>query len=220
MITDSETTGLDPAKEKLIEVGALLYDMEADAIVETYQSFLPSKDNACEHINHIPPAALQKVPEFQLEVATDNLIGMSERADFVIAHNAKFDRGFYEQNGIILEADWVCSKSDLTYPGNHKSMRLGHLCYDFDIPVFNAHTAIGDCVILLELVKKVPNLKDQLMASKEPKQLYAAQVTFDTKEKAKAQGFTWDKKLKMWTKNLSDTEVKALQSQGLELKAI
>jgi DNA polymerase III epsilon subunit-like protein len=40
LILDVETTGLDPAKDRLIEVGAVLWNVEHRAIVEVYSGLM------------------------------------------------------------------------------------------------------------------------------------------------------------------------------------
>lgn len=214
LVTDTETTGLDENECKLIEIAACTYDTETQMILESYQSLLYAEENAAQEVNNIPPEALKKMPQGHLEDAKDTLLALAENADYVMAHNAEFDRKFYEANGVTFEVPWVCSKKDLNYPGDHKSMRLGHLCYDFDIPVLKAHSALHDCYILIELLKKLPDLEEQLNVSQEPKTTYMAKVSFQEKDKAKKAGFSWDKSKKMWLKDLRDSEVKKLQEEG------
>ena len=214
-VTDTETTGLSSKEDNLIEVAGCIFDIETQTILESYQTLLYSTENACESINHISPKALQSVEKDQIAVAQPIIQDMADMCDFVVAHNAPFDKAFYEANDFVFKTPWVCSKSDITYPGKHTSSRLGHLCYDFDIPVLKAHSALHDVYILIELLKKVPNLTEQLNHAHEPKKPYKALVGFENKDLAKDKGFSWDKSLKMWIKELRENEVEKIKEEGL-----
>ena len=58
LLLDTETTGLDPTTDRVIEVAVILFDLELGCPIESYASLIQASGNAAESANGIPPAAL------------------------------------------------------------------------------------------------------------------------------------------------------------------
>jgi exodeoxyribonuclease X len=101
-VVDSETTGLDKETDKVVEVAGVLLDNQD--IVKTYQSLvnpgrsIPPEASA---IHHITDEMVVDAPT--LDAAMQNIL--EEEVDFVIAHNAKFDRQFLD----LGDYRWLCT---------------------------------------------------------------------------------------------------------------
>ena len=54
LIIDTETTGLDPEKDRCLEVGAILFDVSARSVLAQQSFLLPVESNAAEPINPDP----------------------------------------------------------------------------------------------------------------------------------------------------------------------
>ena len=63
VITDTETTGLDPATSQVIEVACVVYSVKHYAVVESYSSLIYAESNEAERINRISPSLLRVAPE-------------------------------------------------------------------------------------------------------------------------------------------------------------
>ena len=62
LILDTETTGLDPQRDRCLEVGAILFSVSARSVLAQQSFLLPVDSNAAEPINRIP-AAVTRLPQ-------------------------------------------------------------------------------------------------------------------------------------------------------------
>ncbi len=212
LIIDTETTGLDPAVDKAIEVAAILYSIEYATVIAAYSSLMRNDGNAAESINRIPAAALADVPAW--DHAWSPIGGMLATAGAIIAHNAEFDRGFVPRD--LLEAlPWVCSKNDLEWPKQEKpGMSLVSLALAHDLGVATAHRAMADCDLLARLFTRSRELGADLGAmlarGLRPKASFVALVPFERKDEAKAAGFQWDAAKRQWLRTMAIEDAAAL----------
>ena len=98
---DLETTGLDSARDTIIEVGAVKF--QGDEVLDTLQTFVNPGRAIPEHIQrltHISPSQVRRAPFFN---------SVADRvADFVadhpvIGHNVSFDLNFLASHGVSLD---------------------------------------------------------------------------------------------------------------------
>jgi len=101
-VVDSETTGIDPTVDKVVEVAGVLLDN--GKIVKTYESLvnpgihIPPELSA---IHHITDEMVQDAPI--LDAALQPFL--EEEVDYIVAHNAKFDRQFLDFGSY----EWLCT---------------------------------------------------------------------------------------------------------------
>lgn len=166
LIIDTETTGLEPTKgSKLIEIGAVLYNIKHKIVLQSFASLFPCEENPVEDINKIPAVATRE--RMAVNSVNPHLIEMASCAQVCVAHNAEFDKKFLAQLGcgqILLEKKWVCTKKDFKWPVMLTRNRLQDICEALKVPYVNAHRALTDCFFLVECFNKVPFL-DGLMQS-------------------------------------------------------
>jgi DNA polymerase-3 subunit epsilon len=121
LIVDTETTGLDKAKDEVIELGMIAFIYHVDGQVrDVIGTFGALREPGVP----ITPESM-KVHKITPEMVAGQVMDLDavERfiapADLVIAHNASFDRPFCERlaRGFADKA-WACSNSDfLVSPG-------------------------------------------------------------------------------------------------------
>jgi len=121
-IVDTETTGLDPAADRIVEVAALRVDTRSASMLGDHYTTLvnpripiPATASA---IHHLTDEDVADAP--QLEDAMDDFdefVGDS----LLVAHNAAFDSAFL---GYLSDRPWLCTK------------RLAQHLYP-DAPAFN-----------------------------------------------------------------------------------
>lgn len=217
LIIDTETTGLKPADCQVIELAFILYNVETASELACASTLIHAPANPVEHINHISPASLEAVKSSVVPNLVINMFQLAEiEADFIIAHNAPFDKGFLDAHVCKTTKPWVDSKCDIKFPKQGTGNRLGYIAFDHGIPVVDAHRALNDCRILMALLKLVPDLADQLADTVGAK-VYQAITTFDQKDLCKAAGFNWDAYGKVWKRRMSPSKVKDLPFQVKEL---
>lgn len=221
LLIDTETSGLDPVVDSVLEVGAILYDLQYATPIEFYAELLMSQDNAAEAINRIPVGALQCASPASL--VWQRVMGMAEVADAVLAHNAAFDRGFVPME-LRDAAPWICTKEDVRWPKQTKdSPSLVALALEHDLGVAVAHRALADCDLIARLLTRAHELGADLPAmlarGLRPKATFQALVSFDDREKAKAAGFRWEPSTKRWLRTMAVEDAAALPFTAKQVAA-
>ena len=164
LILDTETTGLDPSKgAKVIEVAALLFNVEHKQIIQSISTLLTCDDNPVQEINKIDPLWTQCN---KVELAALKFVGqMSNESSFIVAHNAEFDKKFMETLDIwhpFKDKQWVCTQKNFGWPVQLFRMRLQDICEAMGVQYINAHRALADCTFLAECFKKVDDLGERM----------------------------------------------------------
>lgn len=161
-IIDIETTGTSPATDKVIEIASV--DLTASHDLANIQDTLvnpgipiPPEASA---VHHLIDADVANAPPF--EQAIERFKG----ADFYVAHNASFERGFLEAS---LGANWICTyKIALRVwpdaPGhNNQTLRYwrGHVQpFNRDRRTIEAHRALSDCFVTAAILSDILQLPD------------------------------------------------------------
>jgi DNA polymerase-3 subunit epsilon len=201
---DTETTGLDFAQEKIIEVGivAFEYDPETAAIIRIigrYSGFEDPGFPLAEEIRQITGITDEMVAG---QVFDDGQVtAMAENASLVIAHNAAFDRKFVEARfPVFANLPWACTVSQINWQAERISSRtLEYLLYKCGGYCINAHRALDDTEGLLGLllgrlpVSDTPIFKALLEESAEvTSRICAVAAPFDKKDALKQRGYRWN----------------------------
>ncbi len=158
---DLETTGFDPAKDKIIEFGAVKFNY--DGQISTYKTLINPGIRLPEiitHITGITDSDLKNAPKFkdQLEeikafIGTDPIIG----------HNISFDTTFLKLNGIELtnaEFD-TCTLSSILLP-SLPSYSLEILSRQLNLTHEEKHRALDDSIAAMELFLKLKEKFEEL----------------------------------------------------------
>ena len=218
-ILDLETTGLDPAKDEVIEVGAILYSVKHQTVLQQYSTVIPVKENPQESINRISVEASQSLLEYDGELGRSNIFvpvfGMVQKSEYLIAHNANFDKHW--QLVSHFDKHWLCTLNDFIWPRNSKPTNLITTALNHGIGVTKAHRALSDCQLIAELFDRTEDLQGlfelAIARSNEPRYVVFAQVSFEKKDLAKSAGFYWNPDGKLWTKELRESDLNIESSQ-------
>jgi len=204
LIVDTETTGLDHATDRVIEVGAILYSIESRATLASFATLIGGEGNPAENINRIPAAALQELGG--ITEIKDVFKSFRSNADVIVCHNVEFDRPWFRNEW--LELPWVCTAFDFDWPAaTREAGSLIHLALEHGIGVSSAHRALNDCALIAALFDRMPLYGRDLQAMFEralrPKGIFQAVVSFEEKDRAKERGFKWDGATKRWTRRMA-----------------
>ena len=216
LILDTETTGLDPADGAVVvELAAILFDVELRDVVAQCSVLLPSGSNDAQHVNRIKPELTRSAPGL-MPPMLKAFYAMAHEADYAVAHNADFDRKWFGDGGSLpaLELRWICTMDDVKWPRNTKRGRpsVVSLALDYGVPVWAAHRALTDCVYLAEVMKREPDLKQLLIEALEPRKVYVAMLPYEKRQQCKDAGFVWDQIVaKAWASKLSPSEAEQLE---------
>ncbi|MBI4232173.1 hypothetical protein HY605_02980 [Candidatus Peregrinibacteria bacterium] len=151
---DLETTGFDPENDKIIEFGAIKFDLNGHTA--TLQILINpgiSIPQIVTHITHIKDEDVESAPIFEEK--------SQEISDFIgdlpiIGHNIQFDTGFLKANGLNLknlEFD-THDMAGILLP-NMPSYSLEILSQHFDLQHAEKHRALDDAIAAMELFLKL-----------------------------------------------------------------
>jgi len=189
--TDVETTGLSNDD---VAISIAWADVDEDWNIIRMRSFIikSSVENKAFNINHISQKMINEGKTLD-EVKEE---WHKESFNNLIAHNIKFDLRFIP-NFYIGEKQF-CTFENVEWGKGSK--KLTHLCCDNGIPVINAHSTIGDVLMLVELckVKKIEFKKSHTICVTKSK--------FEENQIYKEHGFHWDPVQKMWFKSVTKIE--------------
>ena len=229
VVLDTETTGLDHAKDKIIELALLRVDVDraTGLPVGPVQVFDELEDPGMP----IPKAAMAITGITDADVAGKRLdeariAALMDGVDVVIAHNAGFDRPFCEARlSLFRNYAWACSFADLDWKAQGRSSsKLEALAQGLGL-FYDAHRAEMDCHALLAvLAAPLPTSPDatamaSLLASAQTPffRLQATGAPFDAKDLLKARAYRWNAELRVWHTRLGDEA--ALEAECVWLKS-
>jgi len=215
---DFETTGLIETEDVVTEIGAVLWDWEAEMPVLIMSELLklPEGKKISPEVVELTGITEKLTAEFGSDptAAFERLNKMGEKADHVMAHNAEFDKKFYdasvEKLGIkaVLSGNiWLDSLADVEYPKNISTRKLTHLASEHGFLNPFAHRAVFDVLTMFNVVKNY-DIKDIVTCACEEKYELKASVSFDDKQKAKDKGFHWVPVDRIWVKTVGESKIK------------
>lgn len=195
LIVDTETTGLDPATDRIIELGFALYHTGLGLI--SCGSVLVQSEGAAEGVHGIDPAALEHgIPRGAVGAALRRAAAGHDVT--LVAYNADFDRGFLPPDS----GPWLCACNDAEWPVVTTSKSLVQVALALGVGVSRAHRAIDDVLTLCAMLDRVrerdPGLVEWLRIAREPRVEVIGRQAFERNEDAKAAGFRWEPKRRVW----------------------
>ncbi len=227
VVLDTETTGLDPSKDKIIELALLRVDVDTATglpvgPVQVYDGLEDPGMPIPQEVVGITGITDADVRGQRLDEA--RVAQMLEGVDLVVAHNAGFDRSFVEGRlAQFQHLDWACSFADIDWKAQGRgSAKLENLAQSLGL-FYDAHRAEMDCHALLAvLVEPLPveqhtGLAHLLQTLAKPVfRLQATQAPFDAKDLLKARGYRWNAEQKVWHTRLGDAEALAAECAWLK----
>jgi DNA polymerase-3 subunit epsilon len=215
LVLDTETTGLDAAKERIIELAMLRVRLNRNTglpvgVVEVYDELEDPGKPIPKEVVALTGIQDSDVAGKKLDEA--RIAQMLEGVDLVIAHNAGFDRPFVEARlPQFARLRWSCSFADIDWKAQGRSSaKLESLAQAMGW-FYDAHRAEMDCHALLAvLAATLPQggttgLSRLAQAAELPSfRVQATNAPFDAKDKLKARGYRWNADQRVWHTRVDD----------------
>lgn len=201
VVLDVETTGLDHAKDEVIELGMVRFSYsEADevtGVTGAFQAFREPSVPVSAEITSLTGITNEMVAGQRIdEAAVDEFV---RDANVVIAHNAAFDRKFAERCWpVFADRHWTCSFVEIDWRRHgFAGANLAYLLAGCGL-FHDAHRAIDDCHAVLEILAKTlagastTALAALLARARKPTfRVWAENSPFDLKNVLKTRGYRW-----------------------------
>jgi len=158
-VVDTETTGLYPSRDRLVEIAIMLLEVDGATgrlvrELETYEELndpgmpIPAQATA---IHGITDAMVRG-----RRIDAARVARMLAGADLVVAHNSGFDKGFVRQLVPSVDAMvWGCSCRGIPWRKLYATVentRLQHLAARLEVLTGTAHRALGDVETTVNLI--------------------------------------------------------------------
>ncbi len=155
---DVETTGLDPAKDRLLEIGAV--KVEDGEIRESYETLINTGVPIPYRIQELTGITdeMQKAGK-TLEAAMEEIVRFCEGYP-ILGHNVQFDYGFLKQNAVMcglgFEKDGIDTlKIARKVLPDMRSRSLPAMCAYYRVDPGNSHRALDDARSAHEIFRKM-----------------------------------------------------------------
>ncbi|MDD2271775.1 MAG: 3'-5' exonuclease [Desulfuromonadaceae bacterium] len=199
---DTETTGLNYAEDKIIELGIVAFEYdpvtaEIIRITDRYNGFEDPGRPLQQEIIEITGITDDMVRGQSFD--DDQVNRIASQASVVIAHNAAFDRKFVENRyQAFATLPWACTVNQIDWQAERISTRvLEYLLFKFGLFI-NAHRALDDAEGVLGIllgrlpVSDTPVFKALLDTYAEVSaRISAVGAPFDKKDLLKQRGYRW-----------------------------
>ena len=212
---DLETTGLIEKEDKIIEIALKLAAVNAESgeligVLYEYQSFNDPKEPIDEEVTRINGITNEMVQDQSIDwEVVHNILNT---ADIIVAHNARFDRGFMDRYiPISKEKIWACSVNDIDWINRGFTSSKQELLCNWHGFYYDSHRAMSDVDALIYLVTH--QFQDDVsryileLVQNAYKSFYYLKIPFRydeaKKDKAKANKYRWDGTV--WSKILNDS---------------
>lgn len=230
VILDTETTGVDVTKDKVIQLSMLRFRYDEQGILgldEIFDRYLDPGEPLSPEITAITGITDEMVQGKAIDDA--EVAAFLEGSDLAAAHNAAFDRKMVErcfpQAGFDRLA-WHCSFAQIDWSArgaNGRSLELLALNQGF---VFGAHNAVNDiratAFVLNGRAGDGPTAFSEMLenGARDMLMVIAKESPYESKDHLKADGFSWSAdgvetfgRPKVWYKLVPD-DVETLGTLG------
>jgi DNA polymerase III subunit epsilon len=213
---DFETTGLDFTADRIIEIGAVLWNTETGVPHRLMSVLVQHADQPplTDEIVALTGITQEMIEEEGVPILTvwRGLLQLMKRVDAVVAHNGTgFDKPMFDAQNerlgssvaalLLPDVLWVDTCMDVPYPEKITTRKLVHLAAEHGFLNPFAHRAVFDVLTMMTVLQRY-DIAAVMESARQPTVRIRAMVTYDDREKAKARGYRWDGASKTWTKSV------------------
>ncbi|MFW7380942.1 MAG: 3'-5' exonuclease [Oligoflexus sp.] len=210
LIVDLETTGIDPQKDEIIEIGLIEFGVE-----EGRKPSITNMYSALAQASKPLSVEVQKITGLDDRILSGQSIDWQlvsqyfDRASLYIAHNANFDRAFLEKvfSPDSWSGQWACSMRHVDWEAHgFRTRSLNYLAADHGFVNSFAHRALFDCATTFRLIEPYFDELVKRCMMKEMR-LLAVQAPFEAKDMLKSRFYRWDPEKRVWYKDVFEDKL-------------
>jgi DNA polymerase-3 subunit epsilon len=198
---DIETTGLDPDRDEIIELGMVPFEFSRDGRIFAVGREL----SGLREPSHPIPSEVTLLTGIDDAMVAGKCISADDVASalggvsIVVAHNAAFDRPFVEKQWPIFEGiGWACSWRQVPWQSEGiRQARLDAIASSFGF-FYDGHRAIEDCYAGIGILgRPLPRsgryALDRLLEAARTTEvrIWAVDTPFSARQTLKQRGYIW-----------------------------
>ncbi len=200
---DTETTGISHQDDEVIQICMLPFiyatnpETNSSIIIGVYSPYVVFKEPSeplTQEIIDLTGITMDMLKGQNLDI--EQMESMLNKTDFVIAHNAAFDRPFtHGLSAKFSTKKWACSMSDVPWRElGFESLKLTHLASDLGF-FFEPHQADKDCLAGLTILAQEDEVGESYFqkmitaAEKDSITIRAERAPFEAKDILKKRGY-------------------------------
>ncbi|MBF0098803.1 MAG: hypothetical protein HQM04_18150 [Magnetococcales bacterium] len=202
---DVETTGLDTATTKVIEVGAVPFEYGTSGRIlrvlhgQIISSLQDPGEPISPDITRLTGISDDMVRGQSID--HEKLQALFIKSNLVVAHNASFDRPIAERYWpVCKKRPWACSIKDVPWRDEGvTSSKLDYLAWKVGGFFFDGHRATEDCLAGIEILTRTLPESGRMAfdilrnsAAKKSFRIVAVDAPFENKDLLKSRGYRWD----------------------------
>ncbi|MBT4790336.1 MAG: DNA polymerase III subunit epsilon [Halobacteriovoraceae bacterium] len=220
-ILDTETTGLDHKKDEIIEIAIRkwVYHKKDHYLVKPIEEYSQLNEPVNNEISTIITGitGITKEDVKGKKIDWNKVAQLIAESDFILAHNAAFDRPMIEAIPQIKEISaskfWTCSFKQVDWASKGFISSKQELLSIFHGFHYSGHRALTDVDALANLLMQGDYLKE-ILANAKVKQVSVncVKAPFDAKDLLKSKSFFWNAPKKFWSKLVAENELEEITS--------
>lgn len=214
---DLETTGLDPATSDIIEVGAVLWDTDTQQPIQMTSWLIETEGLIPDEITSLTGITnglidIEALPE--LEAAINLLEEMVVKADYLVAHNAEFEKSFLKsfpeyisKYPELSNTKWIDTRTDLPYKGSKGKGSLSEIAMNHGIFNPMPHRALPDTLAMMQVLAQYDFSEVEIYANAPTRNLvirFPYDATGEKNKVVKSLGYYWNPDGKYWHKPVKE----------------
>lgn len=228
---DFETTGFDTGKDRITEIGAIVWDTDTGSPILIRQillldepmrdKFTPETVEMMKRVSNITPEMLEEFGESPMSalMELEQMCRLS-RVEYIVAHNGEnFDKPMLMSElqrhqveaPTLRKLPWIDTRTDLPFEEEPDSRKLKHLALDCGFINPFPHRAVFDVAAMLKVLAH-HDINKVLEYTKIPFVTVYAAVDYKDRQLAKDRRFSWEKigeqtYPKKWVKRIKENKL-------------
>lgn len=203
VILDTETTGLNPSVDEIIELAFVVVTYSPDYQLVSLDTMFDKFEEPSKPIT----VNTTKLTGITQEMVSGQKLSIDDIETYlpseytIVAHNAGFDRKFVDKRfPDLAHKPWADSLTEIPWVNKGFSKTsLEMIMYQLGF-FYTAHRAINDVLALLFAIVKSDSLADLIISSTKSSLSVNIKVDYEDKEIVKNFGFKWNKDDKAWSR--------------------